>query len=119
MNNTLRRIGRPVTSQLNAVAWKPDGSYAVIVGNAATHIKNDRTKMTIRPTSVSTSINFLSVAWKPDWSYILIGGSAGMLLKYDGTTVTQVSNPYSVSFQGISWNPGGTQALLVSSRGKI
>ena len=118
-NNTLIRIGRPVTSQLNAVAWKPDRSYAVIVGNAAVLIKYDGTKMTIIPTSVSTSINFLSVAWKPDGSYVLIGGSAGMLLKYDGTTATKVSNPYSVSFQAISWNPGGTQALLVSNRGKI
>lgn len=118
-NNTLTLIGQPVTTQLSAVAWKPDGSCAVIVGNAAVLIKWDGTKLTSIPTGVSTTINLISVAWRPDGSYALIGGSGGALLKYDCTSVTQISNPYAVSYRAVSWNPSGTQALLVSYFGKI
>ena len=118
-NNTLTLIGQPVTTQLSAVAWKPDGSCAVIVGNAAVLIKWDGAKLTSIPTGVSSTINFISIAWRPDGSYALIGGSGGALLKYDCTSVTQISNPYAVSYRAVSWNPSGTQALLVSYFGKI
>jgi hypothetical protein len=118
-NNTLTLIGQPVTTQLGAVAWKPDGSCAIIVGNAAVLIKWDGAKLTSIPTGFSSTINFLSAAWRPDGSYALIGGSGGALLKYDCTTVTQISNVYAVSYRAVSWNPSGTQALLVSYFGKI
>jgi len=118
-NNTLTLIGQPVTTQLSAVAWKPDGSCAVIVGNAAVLIKWDGTTLTSIPTGFSTTINLISVAWRPDGSYALIGGSGGALLKYDCSSVTQISNPYAVSYRAVSWNPSGTQALLVTYFGKI
>jgi len=118
-NNTLILIGQPVTTPLSAVAWKPDGSCAIIAGNAAVLIKYDGTKLTIIPTGLSTTINFFSVAWRPDGSYALIGGSGGALLKYDCTTETQISNSFAVSYRAVSWNPSGTQALLVSYFGKI
>jgi hypothetical protein len=118
-NNTLTLIGQPVTTPLSAVAWKPDGSCAVGVGNAAVLIKWDGTKLTSVPTGFSSTINFLSAAWRPDGSYALIGGSGGALLKYDCTTVTQISNSFAVSYRAVGWNPSGTQALLVSYFGKI
>jgi hypothetical protein len=118
-NNTLILIGQPVTTQLSAVAWKLDGSCAIIVGNAAVLIKWDGAKLTSISTGFASTINFISVAWRPDGSYALIGGSGGALLKYDCTTVTQISNSFAVSYRAVSWNPTGTQALLVSYFGKI
>jgi hypothetical protein len=118
-NNTLTLIGQPVTSQLRDVAWKPDGSYALIIGDKAVLMKYDGSHLTIIPTGINTTINFLSLGWRPDGSYVLIGGSSGILLKYDGTTMTKVSTSYAVSFRGIAWNPTGSSALLVSYYGQI
>ena len=118
-NNTLVLVGQPVKTQLSAVAWRPDGSCAIIAGNAAVLIKYDGTTLMIVPTGLGTTINLLSIAWKPDGSYALIGGSGGALLKYDCTTLTQVLNPYAVSYRAISWNPSGTQAILVSYFGQV
>ncbi|HVH14976.1 MAG TPA: hypothetical protein VNA15_04580, partial [Candidatus Angelobacter sp.] len=118
-NGTLSLIGQPVTTQLRAVLWKPDGSYALIVGDHAVLIKYDGTSLTTIPTGIATTVNFLSISWRPDGSYALVGGSGGVLLKYDGTTVTQIPSTFAVSFRAISWNPTGTQALLVSYFGQV
>ena len=118
-NGTLSLIGQPVTSQLRAVSWKPDASYALIVGDHAVLIKYDGTSLTTIPTAIATTVNFLSISWRPDGSYALVGGSGGILLKYDGTTVIQIPSSYAVSFRALSWNPSGTQALLVSYFGQV
>jgi hypothetical protein len=118
-NGTLKLFGQPVTTQLRAVAWKPDGSYALIVGDSAVLIKYDGTRLTTIPTSLSTATIFLSVAWRPDGSYALIGTSAGVLLEYDGTSVTQITTPYNQYFRAIAWNPSGTQALIVGYSGQV
>jgi hypothetical protein len=118
-NGTLSLIGQPVTTQLRAVSWKPDGSYALIIGDHAVFIKYDGTSLTTISTGIATTVNFLSIAWRPDGSYALVGGSGGILVKYDGTTVTQIPSSYAVSFRAISWNPGGTQAILVSYFGQV
>ena len=118
-NKTMVRIAHPVTTQLRAVTWKPDGSYALIIGDAAVLIKYDGNTFTTIPTGFSSAVNFLSIAWRPDGSYALIGGSGGALLRYDGTTVAPVSNPYTAYYRAISWNPSGTQALLVAYFGGI
>src|SRR5207244_1599977 len=102
-NNTLALIGQPVTTPLSAVAWKPDGSCAIIAGNAAVLIKYDGTTLMIVPTGLGTTINLLSIAWKPDGSYALIAGSGGALLKYQYTTHTQVLNPYARPYPAITW----------------
>ena len=118
-NGTLSLIGQPVTTQLRAVSWKPDGSYAVIVGDHAVLIKYDGTSFATIPTGIATTVNFLSISWRPDGSYALVGGSGGILLKYDGTMVTQIPSSYAVSFRAISWNPSGAQALLVTYFGQV
>src|SRR5438132_316364 len=71
-NGTLTLVGQPVTTPLREVAWKPDGSYALIVGDFATLVKYDGTSLTTVPTGISTGFNFWSVSWKQDGSYALI-----------------------------------------------
>src|SRR5439155_22773927 len=88
--------------------WKPDGSYALIVGDFATLVKYDGTSLTTVPTGISTGFNFWSVSWKQDGSYALIGGSVGLLLKYDGVLVTQISNPGGTTILSMSWHSSGT-----------
>src|SRR5207247_5824360 len=49
-NKTMVRIAHPVTTQLRAVTWKPDGSSALIVADAAVLIKYDGNTCTPTPT---------------------------------------------------------------------
>src|SRR5712691_3603678 len=115
-NGTLTLIGQAVTTALRSVAWKPDGSYALISGDSAVLLKYDGTRLTVVPTGISTGFNFWSVAWKPDGSYALIGGTSGTLFKYDGVKVTIIPNTSATIFS-ISWNPSGSYALLVGKSG--
>ncbi len=118
-NGTFILAGRPVTSVLRQVAWKPDGSYALIVGESAVLLKYDGSQLTTIPTGVSSSDGFYTVAWKPDGSYALIGGDGGLVLKYDGFSITTVQDSASAPIRSITWNPSGTQALLAGHGGTM
>ena len=115
-NGTLTLIGQPVTTALRAVAWKPDGSYALISGDSAVLLKYDGTTLTTIPTGIATGFNFWTVSWKPDGSYALVGGSSGILFKYDGVKVTTIPNT-STTILSINWQPSGSYALLVGKSG--
>ncbi len=117
-NGTLTLIGQPVTTPLRSVAWKPDGSYALISGDFAVLLKYDGTTLTTIPTGISTGYNFWTVSWKPDGSYALVGGSSGMLFRYDGVKVTIIPNT-SATVLSISWNPSGSYALLAGKSGLV
>src|SRR5207249_4868798 len=116
-NGTLTLIAQPVTTALRKVAWKPDGSYALIVGDSAVLLKYDGTQLTTITTGITTGYNFWTVSWKPDGSYALIGGSAGLLLKCDGASTRTISNPFPTTIFSISWHPSGSYALLVGRSG--
>jgi len=118
-NGTLTLVGQPVTTPLRQVAWKPDGSYALIVGDFATLLKYDGASLTTVPTGISTGFNFWSVSWKQDGSYALIGGSVGLLLKYDGVSVTQISNPGGTTILSQSWHPSGSYVVLSGKSGGL
>ena len=118
-NGTLTLVGQPVTTPLRQVAWKPDGSYALIVGDFATLVKYDGTSLATVPTGISTGFNFWSVSWKQDGSYALIGGSVGLLLKYDGVSVTQISNPGGTTILSMSWHPSGSYVVLSGKSGGL
>jgi len=115
-NGTLTQVPSPVTTPLRSVAWKPDGSYALIAGDFAVLMKFDGTALTIISTPIASGYNFWTVSWKPDGSYAVIGGSAGTLLKYDGVKATVIPNS-STTINSISWNPSGSTALLVGKGG--
>ncbi len=116
-DGTMTLIGRPVSSQLREVAWKPDGTSAVIVGDGAVLLTYNGVSLTRIPTNIAGNPAFYTISWKPDGSYALIGGQAGVLLKYDGTTLTQLPNTDTNNLRSISWNPDGNSALLVGDKG--
>jgi hypothetical protein len=116
-NGTMVLVGQPVTTQLRSVSWKPDGSYALISGDAAVLLKFDGTTLTTVPTGISTTFNFWSVSWKPDGSYALIGGTQGLLVKYNGVSVTTITDPNTLTLFAVGWNPSGTYALIVGKSG--
>src|SRR5207244_6581844 len=96
-NGTIVLIGQPVTTPLRSVAWKPDGSYALISGDFAVLLKYDGTTLTTIPTGISTGFNLWTVSCKPDGSYALVGGTPGILFKYDGDNVRTIPHTSTTS----------------------
>ena len=118
-NGSLTLIGQPVTTPLRQVAWKPDGSYALIAGDSAVLLKYDGNQLSPIPTGISTGNNFWSVSWKQDGSYALIGGSAGLFLKYNGVSVTQIINTGGTTILSMSWHPSGSYVLMACKSGVL
>jgi hypothetical protein len=118
-DGNLTLIGQPTTKALYQVAWRPGGSYALMVGDGATLIKYNGTTFTTISTGVAGSVNFQTVAWRPDGSYALIAGTSGVVVKYDGLLSTQVKDLTKNTIRSISWQPNGLQALLAGSKGTL
>lgn len=109
---TFETLDSPIAKELNGVAWKPDGSYALIVGKDGTVLKYDGTTLTALTSG--TSADLQGIAWKPDGSYALIVGAGKTILKYDGTSFTSLQTADTdFLFRDITWKPDGTYALIV------
>ena len=116
-NGTSVFIGKPVASALRQVAWRPDGAYALIIGDKGIVYTYDGTSLTKFSSTVIGGTNLNAVAWKPDGSYALIGGQNGLIFNYNGTAITKVTDPSTKNIYSISWNPNGNSALLVGDSG--
>ena len=118
-NGTQIFISRPVNSALRQVAWKPDGAYALIVGDQGVVYRYNGTTLTRFSSTVIGNTNLNTVAWKPDGSYALIGGQNGFLFQYNGTAATKITDPTNRNLFSISWNPNGNSALIVGEGGTV
>jgi len=116
-NGTDVFVGKPVGSALRQVAWKPDGSYALIVGDQGVVYTYDGTALKRFSSTIIGTTNLNTVAWKPDGSYALIGGQNGRIFTFNGTAVTNVTDPTTKNIYSISWNPKGISALIVGDSG--
>ena len=103
--------------RLRDVGWKPDGSYALVVGQGGTVLKYDNTSFI--PVDSGTNLDLFSVSWKPDGSYALITGRAGWVLKYDGKSFTTVTSGAGPNLLDVAWKPDGSYALIVGSNGYL
>jgi len=117
--NLNQTIPPPTNKALYQVAWRPDGAYALIVGDGATLLKYNGTAFTTISTGVAGSVNFQAVSWRPDGSYALIAGTSGVVVKYDGVSATQIKDPTKNTIRSITWQPNGLQALLAGSKGTL
>lgn len=109
------------TNRLRDAGWRPDGSYALVVGDGGTILKYDGAAFT--PLTSGTTLNLYSVSWKPDGSYALItgggGGSRKLLLKYDGNSLVTITSGSGGDFLGSTWKPDGSYAVIVGYNGFV
>lgn len=107
-------------NSLSGAAWKPDGSYALMVGSGGYVQKYDGT--TVTPLTSGTTKYLWDVAWKPDdGAYALLVGMDGTVLKYDGTSFTALDAGVSGTdtIYAVGWKPDGSYALLVTYNGTV
>ena len=110
-------IGKPVGTPLRQVAWKPDGSYALIVGDQGVMLTYDGTRLARLSSGMAGTTNLNTVAWRPDGSYALIAGANGLVFKYNSTGISRIADPSNNNIRSIGWNPLGNSALLMGDKG--
>ena len=105
-------------SDLNGIAWKPDGSYALIVGDYGTILIFDGSNF--EEISSHTNYNLLDVEWKPDGSYALIVGEYGAILKYNESRkeVSEIKSYTYAYLSGLCWKDNDV-AFIVGGSGTV
>ena len=107
-------------ANLRRVAWSPDGSLALIVGNAGTVLVWDG--KVLRDVE-GASTNLRSAAWHPDGEYAILSGNyfgSGMvpcptLYRYGkgASEVVPLETVEKTDLIGVDWRPDGSLALIV------
>src|SRR2546426_9854839 len=121
------QLTSPTTQNLDAVAWNPNGIYALLAGSGGTILKYNgtgfQTLNTARVYSPSLTVRFIS--FNPTGSLALLVGDSGLVLTYNGANLSILavltSNIlYSVSWSnGTAYTVGGSGTLLAYSGGVL
>jgi len=105
------------------VAWKPDGSYALIAGDGMWKFDGQYFDNIVpyddydtEPTRNMPHLANSAVSWRYDGLVALVTGHS-RLYRYDGAVWTVIMTISEVAwpaiFTSVRWQPGGTQALIV------
>ena len=103
---------------LSSVAWRPDGSYALIVGEGGTLIKYSL-KFGMIFLESGTSENLTTVSWKPDGSFALITGCHGMVIRFDHDTqrCLRIPTNTNLKLKDVQWDTRGEHANITDENG--
>lgn len=104
-------------NDLNAIAWKSDGSYALIVGDQGTILKYEGDKFKKIPSG--TNEDLFSVDWQPFGDYALIVGDHGTILKYTEAEIYTIKSYITVPLSGVSWKKDKDVAFIVGGMGTV
>ncbi len=114
-----------VDVEYQGIDWKPDGSYALIVGKVFNQggvaLKYDRDTFTeFSNTDLSYKNYFQSVRWDPTGSFALIGGgfaNQGLVYRFNGVSFEDITPDLGTyTMRGVraqSWTPSGDYCLMV------
>ena len=106
-------IGRP----LRWAAWRPDGSWCLLVGNRGTALRY--TDERLEPIATGTKHNLRGAAFSPDGGQALLVGNRGAVLLYDGDSVRPLSSPTTENLRRVAWRPQGDFALVIGNGGTV
>ncbi|MEM2870588.1 MAG: fibronectin type III domain-containing protein [Thermoplasmata archaeon] len=108
-------------SSLNRMAWRPDGSAALVVGEEGYVGIYDELSLEELSRRTITETLF-SVAWSPDGTLALAVGAGGLVAVYDGNgwdiSLVRVKTTRP-SFYDVAWKPDGSSALIVGEAGSL
>lgn len=105
---------------LYALAWKPSGSEALVVGDSQAVVVYRHSTGSFRKVDAPSAPEFLmGAAWKPDSSFALAVGSSGTACLYNGQTVTAIATGTTRYLYDVEWGPDGSWACIVGAEGTI
>lgn len=97
-------------SDLLGIDWKPDGAYALVVGQGVFKFDGARFRC------ISKDVTGNGVAWRPDGRYALIVGDSGALKRFDGRRFTDVNSGTTERLKAVAWSADGSRALIVGQK---
>jgi hypothetical protein len=116
-NERVRAVASPSSRPLRWAAWRPDGAYALLVGNRGEAWRFDGSDYArIETTSQQ---NLRAVAWSPDGSRALLAGNRGAVLLDDGERVEALRSPTAENLRRAEWSPDGSCALIIGNAGVV
>ncbi|MGQ9582458.1 MAG: Ig-like domain-containing protein [Thermoplasmatota archaeon] len=117
--NSSQRMSSGVNLSLSNAAWRPDGSYALVVGDGGAVLKFMPQANTFQVIPSGTVANLHTVSWRPDGLFALITGEGGVMLRFDHSTQRVILVPTSVTIglQDIAWCDDGTSARIRAEDG--
>ncbi|MHA1928065.1 MAG: hypothetical protein ACTSV2_05720 [Candidatus Thorarchaeota archaeon] len=103
--------------------WKPDASYALIVGFNRLYKYDGATFTLISSHSYNFEIEPAKIAWNPDGSFALVldrnqATPINRIWRWDGSSLTNYVSLTNQMF-GMSWRPGHSIAYQVGSVGQV
>jgi WD40 repeat protein len=115
----IEKIPTGTLQSLYDVAWKTDGSEAVIVGNQSTLLLWDASAEDLTKVDVPYIQRFLGVTWDATDTNAIVVGDSGFIGLYNGTGVQSMVTGLPDFIYRVSWRPGGDYAIAVGDSGLI
>ncbi|MEM4728500.1 MAG: Ig-like domain-containing protein [Thermoplasmata archaeon] len=113
-SNSSSPQGCGLNLSISTAAWRPDGTYALIVGEMGSVLKYLPKANEFQVIPSGTTVNLNSVSWRPDGSFALITGQSGVMLRFDHGTqrIILIPTAVSIGLTDISWSEDGTKASI-------
>jgi len=117
--------GTAALQNLNAAAWTPDGSVALLVGLDLSDIQNTQAATWLLDgtglSKVQNNITdrMLDVAWEPGTTMALIVGSNGLVAEYSAGSFDILSAAEAQNMLAVDWRPDGAYALVAGAKGYL
>lgn len=115
--SAIERIETATLESIYDVAWKVDGSEALLVGNHSTLLVWDAVAGDLSRVDIAYDQRFLGATWDPTGTYALIVGSEGFVGRFNGTDVAKYLSGLTDFIYRIKWRPGGDRAMAVGDNG--
>lgn len=113
----LGAIDAPGARPLRWAAWRPDGEYALLVGNRGEAWRFDGRSFERMETR--SAHNLRGVAWSPDGARALLVGNRGAVLLHDGARFEELASPTTENLRRAAWSPDGASALIIGNAGVV
>jgi hypothetical protein len=102
---------------LRWAAWLPDGSAALLIGNAGSALLFDGNGLD--GLSTGSRQNLRGAAWSPDGSMALLVGNRGAVLALEGEEFRELTPMTSENLRRVAWHPSGEYALVIGNAGTV
>jgi hypothetical protein len=113
----VRAVAAPAARPLRWAAWRPDGKFALLLGNRGEAWRFDGASFTRVETG--TAHNLRGGAWSPDGARALLAGNRGAVLHFDGARFEEVASPTVENLRRVAWSPDGSCALIIGNAGVV
>jgi len=116
-DDALAPLQAPATRPLRWAAWRPDGAFALVVGNRGEAWRFDGASFARVDTG--SQHNLRGVAWSPDGARALLVGNRGAVMHYDGARFRELPAATSENLRRVAWAPDGASALIIGNAGAV